>query len=105
MGRAIEPDMDETRDILTGLADPAQMRRTVWRWQSEWPGYAGNCPIHAMLITIGRIDTVNVAFGESTGDVALVEVAQRIRHFAADELESGVWLGARLAGLLRGSAW
>ncbi|MCA0911007.1 GGDEF domain-containing phosphodiesterase [Qipengyuania gaetbuli] len=98
MGRAVEPDMDETRDILTGLADPAQMRRTVWRWQSEWPGYAGNCPIHAMLITIGRIDTVNVAFGESTGDVALVEVAQRIRHFAADELESGVWLAARLNG-------
>ena len=98
MGRAIEADMDETRDNLTGLADPAHLRRTVWRWQSEWPTYAGTCPIHAMLITLGRIDTVNVAFGESAGDVALVEVAQRIRHFAVDELESGVWLAARLNG-------
>ena len=98
MGRAIEADMDETRDNLTGLADPAHLRRTVWRWQSEWPTYAGACPIHAMLITLGRIDTVNVAFGESAGDVALVEVAQRIRHFAVDELESGVWLAARLNG-------
>ena len=98
MGRADETIMDETKDILTGLADPAQLRRTVARWQSEWPEPGGTCPIHAMLITIGRIDTVNVAFGESAGDVALVEVAQRIRHFASDELESGVWLAARLNG-------
>ena len=98
MGLANDLDMDETKDILTGLADPAQLRRTVWRWQSEWPTYAGNCPIHAMLVTVGRIDTVNVAFGESAGDLALVEVAQRIRHFAVDELESGVWLAARLSG-------
>ena len=98
MGHAIGTDMDETKDILTGLADPAQLRRTVAQWQNDWPGREGTCPIHAMLVTIGRIDTVNVAFGESAGDVALVEIAQRIGHFAADELESGVWLAARLNG-------
>ena len=90
--------MNESRDALTGLADPAQARATLARWREEWPGPANACPMHAMLITLGRIDTVNVAFGESAGDGALVEVAQRIRHFADDELESSVWFAARLYG-------
>lgn len=96
---ATMPDiMNESRDALTGLADPAQARATLQKWREEWPGPALTCPMHAMLITLGRIDTVNVAFGESAGDGALVEVAQRIRHFADDELESSVWFAARLYG-------
>ncbi|WP_370188696.1 EAL domain-containing protein [Qipengyuania sp.] len=90
---------DETRDALTGLADQALARETIARWQQDWPADTIACPIQAMLITLGRIDTVNVAFGESAGDVALVEVAQRIKHFAGDELESSnAWLAARLNG-------
>lgn len=89
---------DESRDPLTGLADLAQTRATIERWQADWPSDTIACPMHVMLITLGRIDTVNVAFGESAGDGALVEVAQRIRHFAADELESSVWLASRLTG-------
>ena len=89
---------DDSRDALTGLGDVQQLRRTIDGWCAEWPTGADPCPIHAMLITLGRIETVNVAFGEDAGDVALVEVAQRIRHFAKDELESGPWLAARLSG-------
>ncbi len=89
---------EETRDSLTGLADLAQARATIARWRNDWPSGTIACPMQIMLITLGRIDTVNVAFGESAGDGALVEVAHRIRHFAADELESGVWLAARLSG-------
>ncbi|QPC99811.1 bifunctional diguanylate cyclase/phosphodiesterase [Qipengyuania soli] len=88
----------ESRDSLTGLADPAHARATMARWQEEWPRDSIACPIHAMLISLGRIDTVNVAFGESAGDGALVEVAQRIRHFASDELDSTAWVAARLTG-------
>ena len=88
----------ENRDSLTGLADPAHARATIARWQKEWPRDEIACPIHAMLISLGRIDTVNVAFGESAGDGALVEVAQRIRHFASDELDSTAWVAARLSG-------
>ncbi len=91
--------IDETRDPLTGLADQAQARETIARWLSDWPRDTISCPMHAMLITLGRIDTVNVAFGESVGDGALVEVAQRIKHFASDELESSsAWIAARLGG-------
>ncbi|MBX7495894.1 bifunctional diguanylate cyclase/phosphodiesterase [Qipengyuania sp. 6B39] len=90
--------MHESRDRLTGLADVAQARATIARWQNDWPRETIACPIHAMMITLGRIDTVNVAFGESAGDGALVEVAQRITHFAVDELESTAWLAARISG-------
>lgn len=91
--------INESRDTLTGLADQALARATIERWQREWPHDTIACPMQAMMITLGRIDTVNVAFGESAGDGALVEVAQRIKHFAADELESSsAWLAARLSG-------
>ena len=66
----------ETRDTLTGLADQAQARGTITRWQRDWPDKTISCPMHAMLITLGRIDTLNVAFGESAGDGALVEVVE-----------------------------
>lgn len=88
----------DSRDSLTGLSDPSHAKATIARWQDEWPGDEIACPIHAMLISLGRIDTVNVAFGESAGDGALVEVAQRIRHFAGDELDSTAWVAARLSG-------
>ena len=93
-----EPIVDR-RDALTGLADLSTARATIGQWQADWPADTIACPVHAMLITLGRIDTVNVAFGELAGDGALVEVAQRIKHFAADELESnGAWIAARLNG-------
>lgn len=88
----------DSRDSLTGLVGPAHARSVMARWQDEWPRDSIACPIHAMLISLGRIDTVNVAFGETAGDGALVEVAQRIRHFASDELESAAWVAARLTG-------
>jgi len=87
-----------TRDTLTGLADMAHACAMIATWQAEWPRDTIACPIHAMLISLGRIDTVNVAFGESAGDGALVEVARRITHFASDELESSPWLAARISG-------
>ena len=93
------PMTDESRDPLTGLADQAQARATIAHWQREWPRDTIACPMHAMLISLGRIDTVNVAFGETAGDGALVEVAHRLKHFAADELESSsAWVAARLSG-------
>ena len=90
--------MEDTHDALTGLADMAAARAIILRWQADWPREAGPCPIHAMLVTLGRIDTVNIAFGETAGDSALRETARRIHTFADDELESSAWLAARLNG-------
>ena len=88
----------ESHDNLTGLGDLTQLRQSVHTWCQGWPVGAGPCPLNAMMITLGRMDTVNVAFGETVGDVALIEIAHRIRHFATDELESHPWMAARISG-------
>ena len=64
----------DARDALTGLVDAAQAKARIARWQGEWPAGAGNCPLHAMLIAVGRIETVNLAYGANTGDSALIEI-------------------------------
>ena len=88
----------KSHDPLTGLGDYRQLRRTVAAWCEEWHILHEPCPVQAMMISLGRFDTVNVAFGETAGDRALMEVAQRLRHFAGDELESEPWIAARLSG-------
>ena len=97
---ATAPDhmTDDSTDALTGLGDVSLLRATIDAWCAKWPPNSGPCPVNAMLISLGRIDTLNVAFGETAGDGALVEVAHRIRHFASDELESDAWLAVRLTG-------
>ncbi|WP_240782142.1 bifunctional diguanylate cyclase/phosphodiesterase [Qipengyuania sediminis] len=91
-------EMDERRDPLTGLLDAGQAKAMIARWLGEWRSGEGGDPFHAMLITAGRIDTVNLAFGATTGDGALVEIARRMMHFAADEFETADWFAARVAG-------
>lgn len=88
----------ESHDRLTGLGNLLHLRQSVATWCENWPQEAGPCPLNAMMITLGRMDTVNVAFGETVGDVALAEIAHRIRHFAIDELESDAWMAARISG-------
>lgn len=83
-----------SRDPLTGLADAAALVARL----AEWRARDNDAPVHALLIGLGRFDAVNLAYGEATGDGALVEVARRVLHFAADELTGGDWLAARLGG-------
>lgn len=93
-----DDNMDsDKRDALTGLVDASQAKVRIARWLDDWRG-AGGDPLHAMLIAVGRIDTVNLAYGANTGDSALVEIAQRIIHFASDEFETADWFAARVAG-------
>ena len=53
--------------------------------------------IHALLLSLGRFDAVNVAFGETVGDGALVETARRIAHFVIEEFGRR-GLAARIGG-------
>lgn len=87
----------DKRDPLTGLLDAPQAKFRIARWLDEWRR-EGGAPLHAMLIAVGRIDTVNLAYGAPTGDSVLVEIAQRVLHFAADEFETADWFAARVAG-------
>ena len=85
------------RDALTGLigADQAQIRLDAWVAEAGARGYAA--PVHVMLLALRRFDTINLAFGESAGDSALVEVAARLQHFADEEF-GREWIVARLGG-------
>lgn len=53
--------------------------------------------VHALLIGLRRFDAVNLAYGTATGDSALGEIAARLKHFAAGELD-GTWLATRTSG-------
>jgi EAL domain-containing protein (putative c-di-GMP-specific phosphodiesterase class I)/GGDEF domain-containing protein len=53
--------------------------------------------VHAMLVRLRDFSSVNVAHGTARGDGALVAVADRMLHFARDELRAP-WLVARVAG-------
>lgn len=89
--------LPSARDALTGLlsAAQAQLRLREWLTHAEVRGEVA--PVHAMLLGLRRFDTVNLAFGQRAGDSALVEVASRIVHFAADEFDRD-WFAARLGG-------
>jgi predicted signal transduction protein with EAL and GGDEF domain len=89
---------DCRRDPLTGLVDAEAVRNCLAAWRDQPTGCTRPAPVHALVIGLGRFDSVNLAYGEAAGDGALIEVARRILHFAADEMPSGDWLAARLGG-------
>lgn len=82
---------EPARDALTGLAgrDEASARLGEWLGRGE--------PVHVLLLGLRRFDAVNLALGHGAGDAALIEMAARLKHFAADELD-GPWLAARTGG-------
>ena len=81
---------DAGRDALTGLAGQDFARLKLAHWLKEGP-------VHALLLTLARLDAINIAYGNSVGDGVLAEAAARVLHLAGDELDSP-WFAARLAG-------
>jgi len=82
-----------TADHLTGLADAAQARTMLEHWLEK-----SDARVHALLLVLGRFDSVNLAHGSVAGDFVLTEVARRITHFGQDEFVDGEWFAARLEG-------
>lgn len=80
-----------TRDALTGLPGRDAARRRLEDWSAQ------NAQLHVMLIGLRRFDAANLAYGAAAGDMALGEIAARLKHFAANELD-GSWLAARIGG-------
>jgi predicted signal transduction protein with EAL and GGDEF domain len=86
------------RDLLTGLAGGATLEHQLAIWRDAASEGGMPAPVHALLVGLGRFDTVNLAYGEAAGDGALAELARRLLHLAQDELSEGEWLAARLGG-------
>ena len=81
-----------TRDPLTGLATMSQAAETLKSWQG-----AGS-QAQAMLIALGEMGALNLAFGQAVGDKVLCETARRIVLFADDEFADDSCLVARVDG-------
>lgn len=79
------------RDALTGLSGRDAARARIGEWLAKGQ------PVHSLLLGLRRFDALNLAYGRAAGDAALAEVATRIKHFAADELD-GPWFAARTGG-------
>lgn len=90
------PETERSRDAVTGLPEIEAARLRLAEWLSPGEGEA-QAHVHALLVGFRRFGTVNLAYGSAAGDGALAEVAARILHFAASELD-GAWLVARGGG-------
>ena len=88
-------DFEPARDAVTGLPMIEAVRQRLEDWGRD--DMSGGPGIHALLLGLRRFDAVNLAYGTAAGDRALAEVATRLSHFAAKELD-GPWLAARAPG-------
>ncbi len=79
-----------SRDRLTGL--PGATDALAWLERASQSGF-----VHAMLIGLHRFRSVNLAYGQAGGDLALAEIARRIRDCVAEELGADA-LVARVSG-------
>lgn len=78
-------------DPLTGLIGREGAAARLGEWLEQ------DAKVHALLIGLKRFDALNLAYGTAAGDAVLGEVAQQLKHFAANELE-GAWIAARSGG-------
>lgn len=83
-------DSQRSQDRLTGL--PGTPDALAWLEEHGRNGF-----VHAMLIGLHRIRSVNLAYGQAGGDLALVEIARRIADFAREELGRDAFV-ARIGG-------
>lgn len=95
---ALDPVVDG-HDALTGLVSASEARRRLSAWSERSGDAADSGAGHwqVMLIGLQRFQSVNHAYGKPAGDGALVEIAQRLRTLAGEEIE-GEWFVARLGG-------
>ncbi|HWU01809.1 MAG TPA: GGDEF domain-containing protein, partial [Novosphingobium sp.] len=90
------PPFPPERDPLTGLPGMAAARRRLARWEGERDtGEGGH--VHALLLGLRRFEAVNLAYGEETGDEALIAIARRVAAHASAVLD-GPCLTARGPG-------
>lgn len=84
-------------DRLTGIPGIEAVFERVSTWREDPVLMPHMAHVHAMLLSLRRLDAINMAYGAAAGDGALEEVAARISHFAEEELD-GPWLLARAGG-------
>lgn len=92
-----DTSLDLKRDTLTGLPVIEEARARLREWLDEADQGDEPPQVHTALLGLRRFETINLAYGESAGDVALTEVARRLNRFLEDDIE-GEWMLARGGG-------
>jgi EAL domain-containing protein (putative c-di-GMP-specific phosphodiesterase class I)/GGDEF domain-containing protein len=82
---------------LTGIPGLDAVHDRIAAWREDPVLMPHMAHVHAMLLSLRRLDAINMAYGAAAGDGALEEVAARIGHFAEEELD-GPWMLARAGG-------
>lgn len=82
---------------LTGIPGLDAVHDRIAAWREDPVLMPHMAHVHAMLLSLRRLDAINMAYGAAAGDGALEEVATRIGHFAEEELD-GPWMLARAGG-------
>lgn len=99
-GTKHEPVVSQAKgfeDRLTGIPGLDAARERIESWRSDAICVPQHAHVHALLLGLRRLEAINIAYGPAAGDGALEEVASRIQHFAAGELD-GPWMLARAGG-------
>lgn len=84
-------------DRLSGIPGIEAVHDRIAAWRADPAIAPRHGHVHAMLLGLRRLDAINIAYGEAAGDGAIEEVANRIQHFASEELD-GAWQFARVGG-------
>jgi diguanylate cyclase (GGDEF)-like protein len=90
----IEGPALQSRDPMTGVRDARAAR--AWIERQLVPGAEAEPALVVLLLAVSRFDTINAAFGRSTGDAVLQAAARRIERYV--EADGRRRLVARLAG-------
>ena len=93
----IESQPHRLQDRLTGIPGLETVHDRIAAWRTEPAAAPGHAHVHAMLLALRRLEAINIAYGPAAGDGALEEMASRVHHFAAEELD-GPWQLARAGG-------
>jgi EAL domain-containing protein (putative c-di-GMP-specific phosphodiesterase class I)/GGDEF domain-containing protein len=96
-GTRLKSQAGGIEDRLTGIPGLDAVRERIAAWRADATCLPQHAHVHALLLGLRRLDAINIAYGAAAGDGALEEVANRIGHFAAGELD-GPWMVARAAG-------
>ncbi|MCJ1959975.1 EAL domain-containing protein [Novosphingobium mangrovi (ex Hu et al. 2023)] len=84
-------------DRLSGLPGVELVHERMAAWQAEAQESLAPVHVHAMLISLRRLDAINMAYGAAAGDGALEEIAARVSHYASEELDAP-WVLTRAGG-------
>jgi diguanylate cyclase (GGDEF)-like protein len=90
----LESEAGQSRDAMTGARDARAAR--AWIAQQLAAGAGAQPALVVLLLAVSRFDTINAAFGRSTGDAVLQAAARRMERLV--DADGRRRLVARLAG-------